>query len=297
MHEPPYPRSGSPRGSALSPGTGARGHRVDAPRRPALALPVGRPRDPCPHCRGRSIQRWGRFSGRQRYRCTACHRTFSTYTATAMYYVKHMDRWELFLRAMNASLSVRATARYLGIDKDTAFRWRHRVLATARATPPHCLRGRVTLESGWFPYLDKSPIRRRSSGAEAAACHSIGVVLAEDPDRHRLAEVVRANPTSRSFVSLLTGRIDSTVCLVGGRGPFDPLSVAARRLGVRWADGRSGSGARLPGKTLIQRFGRWLEPFRGVSSRYLDRYALWFNALEIGWAKAITHPWVVGARP
>jgi hypothetical protein len=44
----------------------------------------------CPRCRGRWIQRWGQFAGRQRYRCRGCRRTFSDLTGTPAAYVKKL---------------------------------------------------------------------------------------------------------------------------------------------------------------------------------------------------------------
>lgn len=36
----------------------------------------------CPHCAATHLQRWGKESGIQRYRCGACHKTFNALTGT-----------------------------------------------------------------------------------------------------------------------------------------------------------------------------------------------------------------------
>ncbi|MBX6365468.1 MAG: IS1 family transposase, partial [Gemmatimonadetes bacterium] len=110
-------------------------------RTPSLGVAVGpidplqvlvdtrRPLPPhCPHCGGAPLIRWGAFSGRQRYRCKACGRTSSDLTGTALAYTKKLPLWGEFAAGMLEGESCRAGARRLGIDKTTAWRWRHRLL-------------------------------------------------------------------------------------------------------------------------------------------------------------------------
>lgn len=89
-------------------------------------------RPPCIHCGG-STYRWGRFSGRQRYRCNRCRRTFSDLSGTVLRNLKRLDACPSLLHCMARQASVRRTAQIAGISKDTAFRWRHRLLADRAA--------------------------------------------------------------------------------------------------------------------------------------------------------------------
>ncbi|MGE5506984.1 MAG: transposase [Chitinophagales bacterium] len=86
----------------------------------------------CPHCRLARVQKWGRFDGRQRYRCTSCAKTFTETTGTPLAGLKRPDRWAQLERCLLASLSVRSSAEALGVHPSTAFRWRHRFLADLR---------------------------------------------------------------------------------------------------------------------------------------------------------------------
>ena len=38
----------------------------------------------CPHCQAAHVQRWGRESEIQRYRCCDCHRTFNALTGSPL---------------------------------------------------------------------------------------------------------------------------------------------------------------------------------------------------------------------
>src|SRR5688572_33176449 len=90
----------------------------------------------CPRCGGKEVQRWGSFSGRRRYRCKSCSRTFSDLTGTPASNLKKVGLLRSYAEQLAKSRTIRATAKVVGISPSTAFRWRHRLLgglATNRA--------------------------------------------------------------------------------------------------------------------------------------------------------------------
>ncbi len=91
-------------------------------------FPAGAPRR-CPRCGSSETIRWGRFKHRQRYKCRSCARTFSDLTGTPFAHSKRLGLWLRFGECMALGSSVRKSARRVGIDKDTAFHWRHRLAA------------------------------------------------------------------------------------------------------------------------------------------------------------------------
>jgi len=54
----------------------------------------------CPHCGGRSLQRWGQVSGLQRYRCGDCRRSFNALTGTPLARLRMKDRWQAQTEAL-----------------------------------------------------------------------------------------------------------------------------------------------------------------------------------------------------
>jgi transposase-like protein len=100
-------------------------------------------RGSCPRCLHPRFHRWGRFAGRQRYRCLGCKRTFSDLTGTPLHYSKRLGLWDRYVLCLLSSLSVRRAAAELGVDKNTAFRWRHLLLAAYRAREDPRLSGEV----------------------------------------------------------------------------------------------------------------------------------------------------------
>lgn len=87
----------------------------------------------CPRCQSQSTIRHGKVDDRQRYLCKDCRRTFTDLTGTPLAYVKKpADMWDEVARCMRDGYSYRRIADELGIAVSTAFKWRHKVLASLR---------------------------------------------------------------------------------------------------------------------------------------------------------------------
>ena len=82
----------------------------------------------CPKCHSGSIHKWGIVSGIQRYRCKDCGRSFNALTGTSMARLRKKELWLEYSKALADSLSLSKAADLCGIDRTTAFRWRHRFL-------------------------------------------------------------------------------------------------------------------------------------------------------------------------
>ena len=54
----------------------------------------------CPHCQVAHVQRWGRESGIQRYRCCDGHRTFNALTGSPLAGLKCREAWADYAKAM-----------------------------------------------------------------------------------------------------------------------------------------------------------------------------------------------------
>ncbi|ART48097.1 hypothetical protein CBP33_08130 [Acidovorax carolinensis] len=82
----------------------------------------------CPHCEATHLQRYGQAHGLQRYRCTACSKTFNALTGTPLAHLRHKAKWLDYLQCMLDSKTIRQAAQTSGVHRNTSFRWRHRFL-------------------------------------------------------------------------------------------------------------------------------------------------------------------------
>jgi len=261
---------------------------TSSPRRPATPTPPSAPSAPsapCPRCACTRSHRWGTFSNRQRFRCLGCRRTFSTFTGTALHYLKRVDRWDEFCLSMRRLETVRHAAARLGIHRDTAFRWRHRFLATLDHDESVLLAGEVTAGLTWFRYTRKGA--RQPDPGRSAGDLQAWVALARDQHGAAISSVTIAGGVGVvHLVEALTGRITSGAVLRSREGPYSRAAICARRMGLRFAPlSRPGNVGAEPEPIAFYglRIRKWMRRFRGVATKYLPHYLVWFRAADAGW--------------
>jgi transposase-like protein len=271
----------------------------------AVIRPPSRPA--CPRCDCAVVVRWGRSATSPRYRCRGCGRTFSATTATPLAYLKKWDRWEAFCACVAASMTVRRAAARIGVHRDTAFRWRHRLLTAVRtgkyrlpgwswAPDLPVADGRIIVGEAWFMFSEKGsrrldrPARRHGYVADWLSAPRAWVVMARHEGGRGFQEMVGLKrPTADDVVHALGPVVGRDVILTSRYGRLGAVARAARRLGVSHEHGWS-----LPSRIRIEddvvRLRRWLRRFCGVATRYLPNYLAWYRLIDPGGPAAAAFP-------
>ena len=81
----------------------------------------------CPHCNNVKYSKTGKDKGVQLYICKSCKRTFTPFTGTWMAQIHKKDKLANYLKLMRQGLSLDKIKVELGINKKTAFDWRHKI--------------------------------------------------------------------------------------------------------------------------------------------------------------------------
>ena len=97
----------------------------------------------CPHCDSVDVVRWGQASALPRYRCKACRRSFNALTKTPLSHLRMKDKWAALAAALSDGTTTAKAAERCGVAYTTAFRWRHRFLASLAGDRPTALSGIV----------------------------------------------------------------------------------------------------------------------------------------------------------
>jgi len=143
----------------------------------------------CPHCECRHVARWGQASGIPRYRCSNCRRTFNALTKTPLAHLRMKEKWVTQTEALIDGVGTAKAANRCGVDYKTAFRWRHRFLASLAGDKPRTLSGIVEgdetfiLESfkGKRSDLPRKPRKRGGKAAKRGlSAEQIPVIVARD---------------------------------------------------------------------------------------------------------------------
>jgi transposase-like protein len=243
----------------------------------------------CPHCNGHDVVRWGKASDLPRYRCKACLRTFNALTKTPLAHLRMKDKWADQAQAMIDGVSTAKAAKRCDVDYTTAFRWRHRFLASLAGDKPGVLSGIVEGDETFILESFKGrrsgmPREARKRGGKSAkrglSAEQIPVIVARD----------RCGATTDAVLPKLN-RVSLTAALDGIVTPANEFCCDGGTAIVAFAR-RAGIPTHIlpaPGKPNPQapdfhinnvnayhsRLKEWMHHFHGVATKNLPNYLGW----------------------
>lgn len=263
----------------------------------------------CPHCANLDVVRWGQASGLPRYRCKACSRTFNALTKTPLANLRLKEKWAEQTKAMIDGVSTAKAAERCGVHYTTAFRWRHRFLASLAGDKPRTMIGVVEgdetfiLESfkGKRSDMPRKPRKRGGKSAKRGlSAEQIPVIVARDRDG-RTTDAVLPRLNRVSIAAALGGVVTpaNQFCCDGGNA----IVAFARKAGIPTHI------LPAPGKPNPQapdfhinnvnayhgRLKEWLRRFHGVATKNLPNYLGWRRTLEAMGQTASAAAMILGA--
>lgn len=245
----------------------------------------------CPHCQAprEQLRPWGHSHGLARMRCRVCGKTCNALTGTPLAHLRKRERWLRYGQALIEGVSVRQAAQDCGVDKNTAFLWRHRFLEAAATHRPAHEGGIVEADETFFLESFKGqrklPRPARKRGGVGAQWEHIAVLVVRDRSGQtadfRLEKVDAPHITAvlRPLVDK-----DAILCTDGAR----VYQTVARDMGLTHRAINVQQGIRIiDGAFHIQnvnaydsRLKQWLGRFHGVATKYLENYLGWRRMLE-----------------
>ncbi len=250
----------------------------------------------CPRCRNQRVHLWGRFSGRQRYRCRACRRTFSDLTATPAAYSKRIHLWPQYAACMVHAETLRRSAARVGIHLSTSFRWRHAVLRALKASDSKLLAGWLEIDEIWLPRSEKGkrnlqrvPLVRGARCRDRLLIRSrrVSVAIARDRRGRVLSEMIDATRICAADLrKSVAPHITPGANLLTRWPALSPYGVLAAAVDGKLQSLRQHEPSATPLHHLsnirdyIVRLLDWLERFRGVATRYLPHYLAWHRFVD-----------------
>lgn len=249
----------------------------------------------CPHCRASAdrLGSWGKSHGLKRYRCKDCGRTFNALTGTSLAHLRKRNQWERYAEALIEGVSVREAAKRCGVDKNTAFLWRHRFLHYAAGHRAEHEAGIVEADETFFLESFKGqrrlPRKARHRGGVAGKlginAEQIPVLVVRDRSGQtadfRLAKLDAAHVAAK-----LQPLVDQDAILcTDSAGVY---AAFARASGIAHRPINTRQGHRIvDGVFHIQnvnaydsRLKGWMRRFHGVVTKYLENYLGWRRMLE-----------------
>jgi hypothetical protein len=252
---------------------------------------------------------WGQASALPRYRCKGCQRTFNALTNTPLAGLRMKDKWPAQAAAMIEGVSVAKAAKRCAVDHTTAFRWRHRFLASLAGDKPGVLSGIVEGDETCILKSFKGqrsglPRQARKRGGKSAkhgmSAEQVPVLVARDR-QGATTDAVLPKLNRMSITAALGGIVTSAneFCCDGGTA----IVAFARRAGIPTHI------LPMPGKPNLQapdfhinnvnayhsRLKEWLRPFHGVATKNLPNYLGWRRILAALGPKIMPKDFIFGA--
>ena len=241
-----------------------------------------RPEPACPRC-GSSPWRDGREpSGLRRWRCRSCGARFTSLTGTVFEGSKAgLPTWARFIRLMRHNVPLDCAAELCGVSHQTAFEWRHRVLATVSGYQGRIvLRDRVWIDETYVNDTDLSKgygqARKRGLSRQ-----KLCILVAIDVHKNPIAAVCgHGKPSSARVRSALAGHLAPGSVVVHDRERAHSGAIADSGCASEAHRADCRDPAYLEAMEMVNSMCSWLKRylwrFTGMSPANMQLYLDWY---------------------
>ena len=259
----------------------------------------------CPCCGDQNARfiRKGFLRGKQRFQCKSCGRKF-TYDSKQLTSNSHqpVESWLVVLEDTLALESLDSIAEKIGVCHSTAFHMRHKLLVymeeavAASAQLEALIEADETylLESQKGTKVTHRKPRRHGERSEKRGLSNdqMCVCVATDRDNHVIARCVnRAKPSSEDLVEALASHIaGKSVLLCDGAASYNLLAekTDCQKISLVGHEAYNKLYHLNTVNNLHSRFKEMMRRFRGVSSKYLNRYAALFTLIAMNVNRSVS---------
>lgn len=250
----------------------------------------------CPICGKKHIQKFGKSSGIQRYKCKDCGKTFTEYTKTVFFCTKKdYDTWFEYIELMMMGLSLAKIADRLKMSVLTSFRWRHKVLnAIKKQLQNETVSGIVEADETFILDSHKGKhiegVKSRKRGGVAShrgiSKQQVGIMVAIDGDKNIVADIYGKGRLSVEQVEqVLGGKIeDESIFVTDSHHSYMKFAKNHNLKHKRIATGKHKNGIYHINNVNSYHSGLkdFVRQFKGISTKYLDNYLNWFSWIRKG---------------
>jgi len=248
----------------------------------------------CPYCDSSEIIGFGNYNGKRRYRCKLCHRTFNDLTGTSISRLHKKDSFIEYFKCLSKGLSLRQSAKELGISLQTSFDWRHKILKAFKDVGCAKLEGIIEGDETFFLFSEKGnkqlesrKPRKRGGNTESKGISDkqVAVLVATDRNRNIIIEPACLGRIKTKDIEKVLGKwIDkkSGVLCTDYHVSYQGFAKKKELKHVKL----KGSIKQYVKENIyhIQNVNnihslmkKWMVRFDGVASKYLENYMNWYR--------------------
>lgn len=250
----------------------------------------------CPHCSHPKYVRFGKDKGALRYKCKSCQRSFTEYTGTWMAGIHKKEKIVDYLKLMIQEKSLDKIVLELGINKKTAFDWRHKILASLSNKDEDFFSGITESDESFMLRSEKGmkveyrKPRKRGGKSKKRGISKDHVAIIATQDRNSLLDLSVATLgriTKADIENAIGQRIKKEKTILCSDSHHSYKSFA-KKAEIEFHPINVSKGERVKGAFHIQhvnsthnRIKKWIgNTFWGVSTKYLQQYLNWYILKE-----------------
>ena len=257
----------------------------------------------CPHCHTDNITGHGAYKGRKRYKCKQCNKTFNDFTGTAVSGIKKVEKFQEYIELTLESISIRKAAKKLDINTRTIFDWRHKLLSSLSMMNGESFSGIVEFDDKQLNINEKGSKKLKRNAYKRPSDRNtkrgvsndkISIMVATDRDGHPMMKVAKMGRIDLDSIEKTIGDFIT---------PSNVLCSDSHPSLISWASSKNIEhhtfvASRQHVKTkcyhvqhvnsMDNLYERWIKPFYGVATKYLEQYLNWFVFLQKN--KGVTNP-------
>lgn len=249
----------------------------------------------CPHCQSGKVLANGKFKSVQRYLCKGCGKQFSENTGKVWYNLKKKDKVNTYMYCLLSGFSIRKSAEVTQISIQTAFDWRHKILTSFTSAWPKEFEGIVESDDMFFlesekgnKNIERKP-RKRGEAAKQRGISDDQVAVIATCDRQGNKDfkvATRGRIKKEDIEAVLSGKLEKAEALC--TDSHRSYTAFAKAIQVPHKKFNASKGRRVTEKVyhvqnvnnMDMRLRKWMQPFNGVATKYLQNYLNWFLVLE-----------------
>ena len=253
---------------------------------------------PCPHCTSKKVYKRGTQNGVQMYQCNECKKWYSETTGTPLYDIKLKSKWQSYLRCMEQGMSIKKIAKELNISIQTSFDWRHKILSSLEQFVPKTLSAEIECDELELPLnnkgsktLDREPRRRGSDfkrNTKEKDITVVQVVTAVERNGNKYLKAVESKRLSKEEIEkVFQGKLSANATLITDKHPSyrafakeNPLIKHKALLAEDHVDKNDKTIHLQKVNNVHSQLRKFLRPFNGVSSKYLQNYLNWYAYVD-----------------
>ncbi len=254
----------------------------------------------CPHCKSTKTRKNGHQYGVQRFVCNDCKKNFRVSTGSVTAHLKKKELLKVYIPNMLAGYSLEKCAKLTGISKQTAFDWRHKILAAlGKFQKEQMLSGICESDDVFIAFSQKgSKSLERESRKRGKSVFvkkkpginddKVAILISCDRKGNKHLQVAaRGRISAADINNVLKDKLEpKTVLCTDGHRSFQAFAKENKlehqtiKVSAKEYVKKGIYHVQHVNQTA-QDLKKWLETFNGVSTKYLQNYLNWYALKSI----------------